>query len=74
MKYNLGLFSKNPILFLFHELRNMKSAARQHSKVPKYLCGLGKSWKYRLRPPLRNANFEAMYELEKVMSQFKIHC
>ena len=36
---------------------------RQHKKLPKSLCELGKTWKYSLRLTLKNPNFESMDEL-----------
>ena len=35
-KYNLGLYSKNLVFYLFHELGKIQ--LKQHSKIPKSLC------------------------------------
>ena len=44
-KGNLDLYSKNPIFHLFHE-KKLEVQIEQHSKIPKFLRELGKSWKY----------------------------
>ena len=46
MKMIVSLYSKNPIFHLFHELdKTEKVQLEQHSKIPKSLCELGKTWK-----------------------------
>ena len=47
-----------------------KSQLEQHSKIPESCCKLGETWKYSLRPILKNPNFESTDELRK----FKFHC
>ena len=40
--------------------KNWEVKLEQHSKIPKSLCVLGKTWKSNLRPTLKNLNFESM--------------
>ena len=45
-----------------------KVQLEQHLKFPKPLCELEATWKYILRPTLKNPNFASMDELEKIIS------
>ena len=54
----------------------LRSTTRAAFKNPnsQFLCELGKSSKYSLRPTLKNSNFESKDELKKAMSQFEFQC
>ena len=61
---------KKTIFHLF--IRNWRrNPARAIFKNSKFSLWVGKTWRYRLRPTLKNPNFESMDELNKVGSWCK---
>ena len=52
----------------------LRIPAEQHLKISKSCCELGTSWKYSLRPTLKNLDFESIEKLGKTMSKFIFHC
>ena len=63
------LITKNPIFcYFFLNWEKLKNPLRATLKNPKFFFELGKTWNCRLRPTLKNPNFESMHKLGKLLS------